>query len=79
MFFFKISISIYFFFTGPSKTKEIREHAKDMKEKLKLILVSVITSDDELHDDSSDEYSVYDYENQPSDESMSGRAITGAG
>ena len=60
-----------------SAAQRQQQYVKATIEKTKLVLLSVVTNDDELLDDSDDEYSVYDYENQPSDDLSSGRVITG--
>ena len=46
-------------------------------EKTKIVLLSKVTSEDELLDDSDEEYSLYDYENQPLDDLSSGGVISG--
>lgn len=57
--------------------KHQKEHVRETIEKTKIVLLSKVTSEDELLDDSDEEYSLYDYENQPLDDLSSGGVISG--
>jgi hypothetical protein len=50
-----------------AKQKRIQAHRMAVIGKQKVILFSVITTDDELNGDSDSDYSDYDFENQPED------------
>lgn len=49
------------------RTKVIAAHSKEILDKQKSALFSVITSDDDFVNGSDDDCSEYDYENQPLD------------
>lgn len=49
------------------KKKRIAAHMKEILDKQKSVLFSVITSDDDFLNGSDDDCSDYDYENQPLD------------
>ena len=69
-------LTYYFSFLAESaqqndiaKQKRIQAHRMAVIGKQKVILFSVITTDDEMNSDSDSDHSEYDFENQPEDPS----------
>ena len=60
------------------KKKRIAAHMKEILDKQKSVLFSVITSDDDFLNGSDDDCSDYDYENQPLDQKDSRTTVISA-